>query len=181
MWVGWVSAYDSCPDPRLQVDLTFSTYICSLHGSGSTQHVLLADPQSTGTKLNQSMLKATATIMSTNHPLAQMNHVTKPSTSGAGSVLCPQGRRSRVHICWITVHTIPGRAGRIRGSVKQIILLDVHVNTKFTAVSHSSRLLQILSSCLERLLRFIFFYGVISLQAGGLFLAASILKWLHFF
>lgn len=137
----------------------------------------MADPQSTGTKLNtQALLRP----LPPSCPLATADHATKSNTSGAGSVFCPQRSCSRDHVCRTTVHTVPSRAGRIRGSVKlMFVLIDVQRSCQ-ALLPFLSPVVYFKPSARWRhacnlfffsgdLFIFFFFSGVISLQAGGIF------------
>lgn len=52
LWVDWVLASVSWPSLQAAGGFRPAPHMYSLHGSGATQHFLMADPQSTETKLN---------------------------------------------------------------------------------------------------------------------------------
>lgn len=71
-------------------------------------------------------LKATVSTMSTSSPLAKGSLMTKPNTLVQKCHLAH--RWSTVNICWTTVQTVPGRAGRVSVFLKlMFVFIDVHV------------------------------------------------------
>ena len=151
---------------------TCSTHMYSLHGSGATQHFLMADHQSTGTKLNfQALLRpllpsCPLTVHWPNKSCGQ------PQRHWGCKCPLPTGEREQSHHLLNPCHAVPSRTGRIRGFMKlMFILINVHMLMQnllpfLILIVYLKPLAHVLERQWDL---FIYFSSIIRLQAGGLF------------